>query len=784
MAMTGTRWAELGRAGPTRTSAMTSFRLRTRVALGALALCAAVLPSGVPATAGAQTSQGTVDLIVRRDAGLDAAARAEVRADAGVRFERRLRLADTEVVTVPTDRAAAALDELRADPDVRWVQRDGLAHAQAVTTDPWFGELWGLRNTGQSINLGAGGTADADMDVPEAWAQSTGAGVTVAVVDTGVDPAHEDLQGQLATNPDEMGDGREANDADDDHDGLKDNWRGYDFEYRDNDPSDVEGHGSHVAGTIAAHNGNGLGITGLAPDARILPLKALGDSGTGSWSAISDAFDYAGDAGIRVVNASLGGQGDLPALSDVIAQHPNTLYVVSAGNDNADLDVTSYTPCEVPQPNVLCVGASDFNDTKASFSNHSPTSVDVFAPGVMVLSMSLDDYWYMGGTSMASPHVAGEAALLLSRYPSLTALEVKDAIMQSAEPKAALADYGRDGGRANAQAALALVAAADADDDGVPGGADNCPAVANAGQGDQDGDGAGDACDARPDHDDRDSDADGVADPDDNCQGVANAGQGDRDGDGAGDACDPTPDGPDPDGDGVGALVDNCPAVANAGQADSDSDGAGDACDATPHGPDTDGDGRADGVDNCPGVQNAGQADADHDGAGDACDATPRGGDADHDGVADADDACPLAHGAAAARGCPVAASAPAPAPAPAPVAGAPLAPAPPAATLPSVVRTTIGSVRTVAAGRPACRAGRCTRTVSVAAALSPGAKVAKVVAQVKRCTRGRCAWRTVASSAAAKVKLPAGRYRLTVTATGPGGRAVKTVTVTVRKAR
>jgi hypothetical protein len=322
----------------------------------------------------------------------------------------------------------------------------------------------------------------------------------------------------------------------------------------------------------------------------------------------------------------------------------------------------------------------------------------------------------------------------------------------------------------------------DTDSDGIPDSTDNCPTVANPGQVDTDGDGVGNACDTTPNG--SDIDEDGVTDDEDNCPTIPNPNQADTDGDGTGNACDTTPNGPDTDGDGVLDGDDNCPAVANAGQADSDSDGAGDACDATPNGPDTDGDGRADGVDNCPGVQNAGQADADHDGAGDACDATPRGGDADHDGVADADDACPLAPGAAAARGCPVAASAPAPAPAPAPVAGAPLAPAPPAATLPSVVRTTIGSVRTVAAGRPACRAGRCTRTVSVAAALSPGAKVAKVVAQVKRCTRGRCAWRTVASSAAAKVKLPAGRYRLTVTATGPGGRAVKTVTVTVRKAR
>jgi hypothetical protein len=714
---------------------LTTYRLRIRRALGALALGVAALPFCVPATATATATahapQATVDLIVRRDAGLDAAARADVRADAGVQFERRLRLADTEVVTVPAERAADALAALRADPDVRWAQRDGLARAQAVTTDPSFVRLWGLHNTGQLVN-GFAGTPDADMDVPEAWTESTGAGVTVAVVDTGVDATHPDLQGQLATNAGEMGSGRETNGVDDDHDGLVDDWRGYDFEYGDNDPSDLEGHGSHVAGTIAARNGNGVGITGLAPNARILPLKALGDDGYGSWAAIADAFDFAGDIGVRVVNASLGGEGELPVLSDVIAQHPNTLYVVSAGNDNADMDVTSYTPCEVPQPNVLCVGASDSNDLKASFSNHSPTAVDVFAPGVLVLSTSLGEYWYMGGTSMASPHVAGEAALLVARYPGLSAVAVKDAIIGSAEPKAALASYGYNGGRANAQAALARVAAGDLDADGVVDGVDNCLGASNGGQDDRDGDGTGDACDARPDDDDRDPDADGVATADDNCPGVANPSQGDRDEDGSGDPCDATPDGADGDADGIGARLDNCPDDYNPAQADADRDGHGDVCDATVRGPDTDGDGSPDIDDDCPGV--------------------------------------------AAAGGCP------APASAPTPVPVAPIA-APPVIAPSSVVKTAIGGVRTVAAGRATCRGGRCTRTVTVAAALSAGARVASVTAQAKVCKRGRCAWRTVARSASAKVKLPAGRYRLTVVATGRGGRATKVVGVTVRRA-
>src|SRR5689334_7197841 len=480
-----------------------------------LALAALALPASASA-------EDTVDLIVRRDPGLTAAERAGVRADAGVELEHRLRLPDTEVVSVPATEAADALRTLRADPDVRWAQRDGEASALASTSaDTRWGELWGLDNTGQFI--GQSGVADADMDVPEAWGLATGAGVTVAVVDTGVNAGHEDLADAVATNAGEMGGGRETNGIDDDGDGLVDDWRGYDFIYGDNNPSDVKGHGSHVTGTIAARNANGIGITGLAPDAKVLMLKALGDDGFGAWSVIADAFDFAGDQGIRVVNASLGGAGYVPVIDDVIAQHPNTLYVVSAGNDGSNLDTSTYYPCEAAEANVVCVGASDNRDQPAIFTNYSPTAVDVFAPGVYVLSTTGSAYAYYNGTSMAAPHVSAEAALLLQRDPTLTAAQLKAAIVGSADAKAALSAYGFNGGRANARAALDLISPApDGDGDGIADASDNCPGTVNASQADSDGDGIGNACDAAPSHDDRDPDGDGVKNADDNCPAEPN----------------------------------------------------------------------------------------------------------------------------------------------------------------------------------------------------------------------------------------------------------------------
>jgi subtilisin family serine protease len=680
--------------------------------LRALALVAGVaVPAAAPPPAGAAD---TVELVIRRDAGLTAAERSALRDDAGVRFERRVRLADAEVVTVPAADAEQALRDLRADPDVRWAQRDDGVSAQAVRTDPGFGYLWGLDNTGQTI-LGVAGDADADMDVPEAWTRSTGAGQTIAVVDTGADAAHADLAGQLATNAGEMG-GKETNGLDDDADGLVDNWRGYDFAYGDATPSDIDGHGSHVAGTIAAANGNGLGVTGVAPDARVLVLKALDDAGSGQWSDVANAFDYAGDIGVRVVNASLGGAGEVPVVSDVIAQHPNTLYVVAAGNTATNLDNQTYSPCEAPHANVLCVGASDSTDRRASFSSFSPTAVDVFAPGVDVLSTTGGSYAFMSGTSMAAPHVAALAALILAHRPGLTAAQVKQAIMVSSERRAALALFGADGGRANANAALS---AAEHPEDG--------------------------------------------------------------------------------DGDSVPDVIDNCAAAANRNQADFDRDGTGDACDPTPRGPDTDGDTVADVDDNCAAVANPGQQDADADQVGDACDPTPRGPDLDGDDVAALDDACPDRPGPAAHRGCPapapVVSAVPAPAPAvlapPAPAVLAPPAPAAAPAPLPASAGATTAPAPTTAAppvlrsvtatttGSARCRAGACTRlmTFRVSAA---GAAALRLTVENRTCRRGRCAYRRVASSSSRRVRLAPGRYRVTVTATGPGGRSRKTIAVTV----
>jgi thermitase len=422
--------------------------------LGALSLVLSL------SAADARADSGTVDLIVRRDAGLNATERRDIRDDAGVEHQRTMRLSDTEVVSVPADRAAAALADLRANPDVRFAMPDAKVSAAAVpSADPYYPAMWGL---------GA-------MDVPAAWPSATGAGVTVAVVDTGIQADHPDLAGRIATNPAET-----MNGLDDDGDGKTDDVNGWDFVQNDNVPQDGKGHGTHVSGTIAAANGNGIGVTGVAPDAKVYPLRVLDDTGNGYFSWAADAFDLAGDMGIRIVNASMGGVGNLDSLLEpIFDSHPNTLYVVAAGNNSQDLDAGgSFAPCQVPSANVVCVAASDDTDSAAYFSNYGASSADLFAPGVNIMSTYPTSlYGSMDGTSMATPHVAGEAALLLSAHPGLSTAQLKAALLDSAESEPALVGLAAHG-RANAALALQSLAGFDSDGDGIVDTHDSCPAVA------------------------------------------------------------------------------------------------------------------------------------------------------------------------------------------------------------------------------------------------------------------------------------------------------------------
>ncbi|MBI4056526.1 MAG: S8 family serine peptidase [Elusimicrobia bacterium] len=340
------------------------------------------------------------------------------------------------VLEVPSDTdSQEILKAYRENSAVEYIEPDALVHVQAtLPNDPWFGDLWGLHNVGQSS-----GTVDADIDAPEVWDVVTGATspIVVGVVDTGVDYTHPELSGHIWTNPREI----PGNGIDDDGNGYVDDVRGWDFKYHDKDPMDDHGHGTHVSGTIAASGNNGQGVVGVTWGAKIMPLKFLGYDGSGDAADAVVAIYYAAANGADVLNNSWGGGGYSQTLQDAInyARALGVFFVASAGNSGSD----AYNTYPAAMDNVFTVAATDRNDLKASFSSYGSV-VDISAPGVSILSTvppgpcalcdpSGDIYRYLSGTSMASPHVSGVAALMLTQAPSLSVSELESLLKNSAE---------------------------------------------------------------------------------------------------------------------------------------------------------------------------------------------------------------------------------------------------------------------------------------------------------------------------------------------------------------
>ncbi|ARV61746.1 peptidase S8 [Nostocales cyanobacterium HT-58-2] len=268
------------------------------------------------------------------------------------------------------------------------------------------------------------------VKAPEAWAKGyTGQGVVVAVLDTGVDFKHDDLKGNIWTNSKEIA----GNGKDDDGDGYIDDVYGWNFADNNNNTLDNNGHGTHVSGTIAGQN-NGFGVTGVAYDAKIMPVKVLDAEGSGSYSSISQGIYYAVDHGANVINLSLGGSSGDDTLQTAIkyASSKGVIVVMAAGNDGG---FQPGYPARYAEQWGIAVGAVDQNNNMADFSNRAGMSplTYVTAPGVDIYSTVPDNkYASYSGTSMATPHVAGVVALMLSANHNLTDGQVRQIIADTA----------------------------------------------------------------------------------------------------------------------------------------------------------------------------------------------------------------------------------------------------------------------------------------------------------------------------------------------------------------
>ena len=405
------------------------------------------LPAGAGAGAaepGGPTAPGSASVtrvIVRFAADASSQERADMRAAADVKRDATLPVRGLELVDPePGVSVSAAVADLERLDGVVYAEADHVVRQTAVPNDPLLSYEWDM----------------SAIRAPEAWDVTTGSPqVTVAVVDTGIDASHPDLSPNLWTNPGESGAGRDTNGLDDDGDGLIDDVHGWDFVDGDAQPDDGNGHGTHVSGTIAARGDDGVGVAGVTWSTAIMPLRVLGDDGSGYVSDVVTAYAYAASSGARVVNASLGGGSYSRAEHDAIAAAPNTLFVVAAGNDGADDDATPEYPCDYDLANVVCVAASDHDDTLASFSNYGTTNVDLAAPGVDIASTWPGGrYALLDGTSMATPHVTGAAALVLAHDGTLGVAGLRAALLSSVHPVAALAGRVATGGRLDVAAAL------------------------------------------------------------------------------------------------------------------------------------------------------------------------------------------------------------------------------------------------------------------------------------------------------------------------------------------
>ena len=383
------------------------------------------------------------ELLVRFRAGTSELVKDTILATHGARKKQLRGESGVERLELRTGRdvKTAAL-ELLLNPQIEFVEPNFLIAKEDIqANDPQLEAQWALRNTGQN-----GGQYGADIGATTAWQTTTGSASTIiAVIDSGIDFTHPDLINNQWTNPNASAGG---------------DLHGWDFITDTGEIKDEQGHGTAVAGIIAAEGNNSFGITGVMWRASLMSLRVLDNTGTGDVADAIEAIDYAVEHGAHVINLSWGTNGESVALRDAIerALKRNVVVVCSAGNGSRDLDATPYYPASFKLRNLIAVAASDNSDQLATWSNWGARSVTLAAPGTNILTTQRGGgYWNVTGTSAAAPVVTGIAGLLKTARPHGPVTSVVRAITESVRQTPSLAGKVSSGGIANAADALATL---------------------------------------------------------------------------------------------------------------------------------------------------------------------------------------------------------------------------------------------------------------------------------------------------------------------------------------
>ncbi len=338
--------------------------------------------------------------------------------------------------------------------EIKLDHEDG-GHRHVHADDEMFSRQWGLFNSGQN-----GGTAGADISAMRAWAVTKGSDqVVVAVLDSGVDYSHPDLVNNIWSRPPII---MAYRDDDLTPEGPINDVHGFNVVEDNGDPMDDNGHGTHCAGIIGAEGGNGIGIAGVNWRVKIMPLKFMDAEGTGTTKDAIEAINYVIDrkragVNVRIISASWGSTAKSRALEDVIriAYEEGILFVAAAGNSSSDNDQTPHYPSSYNLGNVISVAALNRRDELASFSNYGAKSVHIAAPGEEILSTWLKNgFEEKKGTSMATPFVAGVAALVLAENPKMSVDDLRALLLKSVDPIPSLKGKVSSGGRINAAKAV------------------------------------------------------------------------------------------------------------------------------------------------------------------------------------------------------------------------------------------------------------------------------------------------------------------------------------------